>query len=273
MSQLYNRVRETTTTTGTGNLTLAGAVSGFHAFNDKVATGTLVRYVIAHQTANEHEYGLGTFTATSTLARTYPMGGSNGTSPVNLSAGTKDVFVDALAEDFGFSDMPHRTGQYYAAPFVSATNPTIAKDQLRVLPIWIPQTATYTRIGVNCTGVSTAVFRPGIYASDATGNLPGALVVDAGTISTASTGFVEATISTVLRRGWYWVGGVGQVVNNTIQSNASTSGMFNPQMPGNGAAPAASGSYYKLGVTGALPDPFGTPDGLTVQGFVTWLKI
>lgn len=98
---LYNRVQETSTTTGTGSLTLAGAVTGYHALDGKVPTGTLVSAAIEHETANEFEYGWYTFTSPSTLARTRVLGGSNGASAVNFSAGTKRVLVTPLADSFG----------------------------------------------------------------------------------------------------------------------------------------------------------------------------
>lgn len=270
MPLLYNRVRETSTTTGTGNLTLAGAVTGFHAFNDKVATGTTVRYVIAHQSANEHEYGIGTFTATSTLARTTPLGGTSGTSPHNFTAGTKDVFVDALAEDFGYSSMPHRSGGYYAPLHSGATSTVVAKDQLKVMPFWVPERTTYTRHGIGCTAVASSEFRPGIYRNS--NGLPGALVSDGGTLSCAATAFVEATISVTLDRGWYWIGGAGQVVNPNISTISGSGNVVGQQVPGVGSPMGAAMSYYLLSVSGALPDPFGTPTGTALTSFITWLK-
>lgn len=269
---LANRVAETSTTTGTGTLDLAGAKTGHHAFADKFASGALVRYVIAHQSANEFEYGLGAFTNASpdTLARTTVLGGSNGTSAVNLSAGTKDVFCDALTEDFSFDLMPHQSGQYYAPLFAASSNTSMAKDQLRVMPFWVPRRTTFERHGVNCTGVASSGFRPGVYR-DSSG-LPGALVSDGGVLATTSTGFVEATISITLDRGWYWVGGAGQTANPTLQAISGNGNIVGRQLPGNGAAPAPSGCYYKTGVTGALPDPYGTPGGVTATGIITWLK-
>lgn len=95
---LADRVKETSTTTGTGSFTLAGAaVGGFETFNDAIGNGNTTYYVIENPTANEWEVGLGTFTAPSTLARTTVYASSNSGSAVNFSAGTKTVFVNMSA--------------------------------------------------------------------------------------------------------------------------------------------------------------------------------
>ena len=91
---LADRVRETTTTTGTGSVTLAGAVTGFQSFISAMAVGDTTYYTIAGQGNNEWEVGIGTLTNSTTLARTTILDTSNNnTSPVNFSAGGKDVFI------------------------------------------------------------------------------------------------------------------------------------------------------------------------------------
>jgi len=92
-----DRVKETSTTTGTGNLTLAGAVSGFQAFSVFANNDTFF-YAVVHQTAAEWEVGIGTYvSATPALARTTVLESSNADALVSFSAGTKDVFVDMPA--------------------------------------------------------------------------------------------------------------------------------------------------------------------------------
>jgi len=90
---LADRVRETTTTAGTGTITLAGAVTGFQSFS-VVGNGNTTYYTIAGQGTSEWEVGIGTYTSSgTTLARTAVLASSNSGSLVNFSAGTKDVFV------------------------------------------------------------------------------------------------------------------------------------------------------------------------------------
>lgn len=86
---IADRVRETSTTTGTGTLTLAGAVSGFQTFSTAIGNTNTCYYTIAN--GSEWEVGLGTVAA-GTLARTTVLKSSNAGSAVNFSAGTKDVF-------------------------------------------------------------------------------------------------------------------------------------------------------------------------------------
>jgi hypothetical protein len=90
---LKDRVKETTTTAGTGTITLAGAATGFQSFS-VIGNGNTTYYCIAGQGTNEWEVGIGTYTsAGTTLARTTVLASSNAGSLVTFSAGTKDVFV------------------------------------------------------------------------------------------------------------------------------------------------------------------------------------
>jgi molybdopterin-binding protein len=84
-----DRVRETSTTTGTGTFTLAGAVAGFQTFSSAIGNTNTTYYTITNNT--EWEVGIGTVGA-GTLARTTILASSNSGSAVSFSAGTKDVF-------------------------------------------------------------------------------------------------------------------------------------------------------------------------------------
>jgi hypothetical protein len=95
--QIADRVQETTTTTGTGSLTLAGAVTNFQTFDSVMATGDTCDYCIVDSAHNAWEVGLGTFTATTTLARTTVYASSNAGAAVTLAAGSKSVFITASA--------------------------------------------------------------------------------------------------------------------------------------------------------------------------------
>ena len=89
-----DRVKETSTTTGTGAMALAGAVVGFQSFASGVGNSNTTYYAIANQAAAEWEVGFGTLDATSAnLSRTTVLASSNGGSLVAFTAGTKEVFV------------------------------------------------------------------------------------------------------------------------------------------------------------------------------------
>ena len=87
-----DRVKETSTTTGTGTLTLAGAVTGFETFSSAIGNANTTYYAIVNTVNSEFEVGLGTVSAAA-LARTTVISSSNSDNAVNFSAGTKNVFV------------------------------------------------------------------------------------------------------------------------------------------------------------------------------------
>ena len=90
---LADRVQETTTTTGTGTVTLAGAVTGFQSFA-AIGNGNTTFYSIADQAGSQWEVGVGTYTSSgTTLSRDTVLSSSNSGNLVNFSAGTKNVFV------------------------------------------------------------------------------------------------------------------------------------------------------------------------------------
>lgn len=95
---ILDRVKETTTTTGTGTVTLLGAVTGYQSFAG-IGNGNTTYYCIADQTGANWEVGIGTYTsAGTTLARTTVLASSNSGSLVSFTAGTKDVFVTYPSE-------------------------------------------------------------------------------------------------------------------------------------------------------------------------------
>jgi len=93
-----DRVQETTTTAGTGTVTLLGAVTGYQSFA-VVGNANTTYYCIAGLGTAEWEVGIGTYTLSgTTLARTTVLASSNSGSLVSFSAGTKSVFVTYPAE-------------------------------------------------------------------------------------------------------------------------------------------------------------------------------
>ena len=110
--KIADRVKETSTTAGTGTLNLAGAAIGFQTFVAGVGNGNTCFYAISHQTADEWEVGIGTVTDASpdTLARTTVLQSSNSDSAVSFAAGTKDVFVTYPAGKAVYKDATGKVG-------------------------------------------------------------------------------------------------------------------------------------------------------------------
>ena len=98
MAVLKNRAKMSTSTTGTGTITLGSAESGYQTFADAgVANTDVVRYVI-EDTGGAFEIGTGTYTSSgTTLSRTVSES-SNSNNAINLS-GSATVFIGATAED------------------------------------------------------------------------------------------------------------------------------------------------------------------------------
>ena len=102
---INDRVKETTTTTGTGAVALGGAVTGFETFAAGIGNSNTTYYAIVHQTAAEFEVGLGTLDGDSSdLTRTTVISSSNSDSAVDFAAGTKDVFCTVPASKLIFED-------------------------------------------------------------------------------------------------------------------------------------------------------------------------
>ena len=90
---IKDRVKETTTTTGTGNIALGGAVSNFVTFSSVLSDSDTTYYAIVDSNNSDFEVGLGTYVSSgNTIARTTVLASSNSGSAVDLSAGSKTIF-------------------------------------------------------------------------------------------------------------------------------------------------------------------------------------
>jgi len=97
---LKDRVQETTTSPGTGDATLNGAVTGFQTFSSAIGNGNTCYYAIADQGGANWEVGLGTYVSSgNVLQRTTVLSSSaGGTTKANFSSGTQSIFVTYPAE-------------------------------------------------------------------------------------------------------------------------------------------------------------------------------
>ena len=149
-----DRVQESTTTTGTGTITLGGAVTGFQSFS-VIGNGNTTYYAIVG--GSEWEVGLGTYTSSgTTLSRDTVLESSNSGSLVNFSAGTKSVFVTYPAEEATYQDA---TGTAYAPQFGSSNGLSLTNNSI---------TTSYTFP----TGYNAVVAGPVNVASGATVTIP-----------------------------------------------------------------------------------------------------
>ena len=93
-----DRVSDTTTTTGTGNITVSGvAPIGYKALSTVLSVSDTFYYCIQNETTAEWETGVGTYVSLNVFARTTVLASSNSGSLVSFSAGTKTVFITLAA--------------------------------------------------------------------------------------------------------------------------------------------------------------------------------
>ena len=102
---INDRVKVTSTTTGTGAFALGAAVTGFETFAQGIGNNNTTYYCIFNQGTNEFEVGLGTLDASSAnLTRTTVISSSNSDAAVDFAAGTKDVFCTLPASKSVYLD-------------------------------------------------------------------------------------------------------------------------------------------------------------------------
>ena len=116
-----DRVKETTTTTGTGSISLGGAVTKFKTFSSALSNADTTYYAIEQQgNTDEFEIGIGTYTSSgNTLARTTILSSSNSNNAVDFSAGTKNIFMTYPADKAVYEDA---SGNVSGVGTLNATN-------------------------------------------------------------------------------------------------------------------------------------------------------
>jgi len=161
---INDRVKETTTTTGTGAVSLGGAVTGFEAFSAGIGNSNTTYYAIVHQTEDEFEVGLGTLDGDSSdLTRTTVISSSNSDSAVSFAAGTKDVFCTMPASKLVFED---------ASSDVTLPNDLILGSDSAVLKFGADSDTTLTHTdgtGLTLNSTNKLLFRDtGLYLNSST---------------------------------------------------------------------------------------------------------
>ena len=102
---INDRVKVTSTTTGTGAMALGSAVTGFETFAAGIGNNNTTYYCIFNQGTTEFEVGLGTLDGSSAnLTRTTVISSSNSDAAVNFTSGTKDVFCTLPASKSVYLD-------------------------------------------------------------------------------------------------------------------------------------------------------------------------
>lgn len=117
---INDRVKETTSTLGTGAVTLSGAQQGFQSFSSGIGAGNSTYYTIA--LGSQWEVGIGTLTNATTFTRDSVISSNNANALVSFAAGSKDIFVSLPAT---WTPSPSMSAQI----FVNTHATTITQDQ------------------------------------------------------------------------------------------------------------------------------------------------
>ena len=261
-----DRIKETTITTGTGNIALAGAVSGFRAFYPTLSVGDTFKYFIVSTSGTEWESGLGTLTASSTLERTTVQSSSNVNplTAVNFSAGLKEVGIGPTAGgETPWNPVTNTLNiSVNALNDVAITSPTVNQVLKYSGTEWTNQADAVNVGTVTIVSVVAANGFGGTVATDTT--------TPAITLTTSITGLLKGNASALLAAvaGTDYVTPTGSAANltNFPTLNQSTTGnaatvTTNANLTGHitstGNA-AVLGSFTSAQLATALTDETGT---------------
>ena len=256
-----DRVKESSTTSGTGTLTLAGAVPGFQAFSAALSNGDTTYYAIAESSTGAFEVGLGTYTTSgTTLARTTVLSSSNSGSEINLSGAGADVFITQPADKAAYFDASGDLflNQDPTSALQSATKQyvdTIAAAGIHYhAPVRVEHPSNLTATYDNGTsGVGATLTNSGTQA---------ALVLDNVTMVAADRVLI-ANQTNQAHNGVYTVTNIGSASTNWVLTRATDADSYGPSDPD--ALGEGDAFFIKEGDTNA-----GHLDVMTTSGTITF---
>lgn len=288
-----DRVQESTTTSGTGTLTLAGAIPGYETFSSRIGNGNTTFYTIYDDTDHVWEVGIGTVGA-GTLARTTVLSNSSGTtSPITLAGNTAVVFctypaeksinydangVATIGETLGYSDtgiiasFASTVAGYNQVILQNKSSATNASSNLNVSNDTSTSTSGFAELGINSSTFSNGA---GCF------NIPSAsYLASAGTdLSIGTYGAYNihfATNSsttdamTIYNDGGVSLGTYGDPGIGNIAANKFVPGFASITASGGTTVLTAAADYYQR-VVGTGTQTIQLPDATTLLNGTTFI--
>lgn len=161
-----------------------------------------------------------------------------------------------VSENFGAPVRKIVSGRYYGAGPHAPLTLVTSQSRLVLTPIWAPKSFNIDSIEIEVTAaVAATVVRLGIYANDPVTDMPSTLMLDAGTVDSATIGVKALAISATLAQGWNWLGACAQGGNPTIRS-IGNNGQPPVQNTVSFNGVSELNGYQLNGITGALPTNF-----------------
>ena len=285
---LNDRVKQVSTTTGTGTITLGITPSGFQSFTAGLSDGDTTYYSIVNTESGvtEWEVGLGTYTASgTTLARTTVFTSSNSGNLVNFGAGDKDVFITYPSSSSIFKSADGSISLAGATTFGSTVllnqDPTLSLqattkqyvDNSIAAGLDIhPAARLETTAALNAQYANGSA---GVGATLTNNGTQAALVID-GVAAVASDRILVQQQSSAVQNGIYDVTSIGSASTNWIltrSADANSFGLNTPNKLGQGsyvfitAGNTRAGQSFVCNTVGTIT--FGTTDITFAQFFAT----
>jgi hypothetical protein len=227
---VYDRIQETTATTGTGTVTLGGAVAGYQSFA-AVGNGNNTYYTILDGT--NWEVGVGTYSTTGpTLARTTILSSSNSGSAINLSGGA-----------IVWCDYPAEKAIYYDVNGVATIGSTLSYSDTGIVASFASTVAGYNQVIIQNKSSSSSASSNFNISNDA---------------STATTGYAELGInsSTYSGTGSFNIAGASYLASASTDLTIGTYGAYNIHFATNSGTTDAMTIFNDGGASlGGLGDP------------------
>ena len=278
---LKDRVREQSTSSGTGSITLGGAYVGYQSFNTAIANGSTVYYTIKNTTApndGEWEVGVGTFTAPSTLSRDTVLSSSaGGTTKVNFSsASVLEVFVTQPAEEAVYINQATGKVEAFGDGTNSISFTDINTSSLTANTVTLTS-GTITTNASNATDITNKTYVDGLFSTGISYHDPvrveSPTALSPVTYNNGSSG-VGATLTNAGTQTALVIDGVTLSLNDRVliytQTDQTQNGIYTVTNVGSGSTNwvltrAADANSYGL----ANPNKLGQGDAVFVQQGVT----